>query len=217
MHAAFRLINVEKIADNTRVSPVHLPVHFAVQFQNPLHRQFIGFHSHRFHDGAHGRDLWEPDRFVSQWEFEFICVTGVHPKDSTEQNIANMEQTLREMGAMFDWDAEIKTCHEDYYKWTQWLFLKLYEKGLAYRKEAPVNWCPDCKTVLANEQVVDGKCERCGATVVKKDLTQWFFKITEYAEELLQGLNDLDWPEKTKLMQKNWIGKSTGGEIEKSG
>ena len=124
-----------------------------------------------------------------------------------------MEQTLREMGAMFDWSAEIKTCNEDYYKWTQWLFLKLYEKGLAYRKEAPVNWCPDCMTVLANEQVVNGECERCGSTVIKKNLTQWFFKITDYAEELLQGLDDLDWPEKTKLMQKNWIGKSTGGEV----
>ncbi len=144
----------------------------------------------------------------------YAIKTGIHPKDSTEQNILNMEQTLKEMGAMFDWNAEIKTCNEDYYKWTQWLFLKLYEKGLAYRKEAPVNWCPSCKTVLANEQVTNGECERCGSVVVKKDLTQWFFKITEYAEELLQGLNGLDWPEKTKLMQKNWIGKSTGGEIE---
>ncbi len=144
----------------------------------------------------------------------FAIKTGIHPKDSTEKNIENMEQTLREMGAFFDWNAEIKTCNEDYYKWTQWLFLKLYEKGLAYRKEAPVNWCPSCQTVLANEQVVNGECERCKSTVIKKDLTQWFFKITDYAEELLQGLNDLDWPEKTKLMQKNWIGKSTGGEIE---
>ncbi len=144
----------------------------------------------------------------------YAIKTGIHPKDSTEKNIANMEQTLREMGALFDWNAEVKTCNEDYYKWTQWLFLKLYEKGLAYRKEAPVNWCPSCKTVLANEQVVNGECERCGATVVKKDLTQWFFKITDYAEELLQGLKDLDWPEKTKLMQKNWIGKSIGAEIE---
>ena len=110
--------------------------------------------------------------------------------------------------------VEIKTCEEDYYKWTQWLFLKLYENGLAYRKEAPVNWCPSCKTVLANEQVVNGACDRCGETVVRKNLTQWFFKITDYAEELLQGLKNLDWPEKTKLMQKNWIGKSTGSEIE---
>ena len=144
----------------------------------------------------------------------YAIKTGIHPKDSTEKNIINMEQTLKEMGAMFDWSAEIKTCNEDYYKWTQWLFLKLFEKGLAYRKEAPVNWCPSCKTVLANEQVTNGVCERCNSTVIKKDLTQWFFKITEYAEELLQGLNTLDWPEKTKLMQKNWIGKSTGGEIE---
>ena len=143
----------------------------------------------------------------------FAIKTGIHPKTSTEQNIENMEVTLKEMGAMFDWDAEIITCNEDYYKWTQWLFLKLYEKGLAYRKEAPVNWCPSCKTVLANEQVVNGACERCNSTVIKKDLTQWFFKITDYAEELLQDLNKLDWPEKTKLMQKNWIGKSTGGEI----
>ncbi len=144
----------------------------------------------------------------------FAIKTGIHPKDSTEKNIVNMEQTLKEMGAMFDWSQEIITCNEDYYKWTQWLFLKLFEKGLAYRKEAPVNWCPSCKTVLANEQVNNGECERCGSVVVKKDLTQWFFKITDYAEELLQGLNDLDWPEKTKLMQKNWIGKSSGGEIE---
>lgn len=144
----------------------------------------------------------------------YAIKTGIHPKDSTEKNIANMEQTLKEMGAMFDWSAEIKTCNEDYYKWTQWLFLKLYENGLAYRKEAPVNWCESCKTVLANEQVINGECERCGSTVIKKNLTQWFFKITDYAEELLQGLNGLDWPEKTKLMQKNWIGKSTGGEIE---
>ncbi len=144
----------------------------------------------------------------------YAIKTGIHPKDSTDKNITNMEQTLSEMGAMFDWSAEIKTCNEDYYKWTQWLFLKLYENGLAYRKNAPVNWCESCKTVLANEQVVNGACERCGSTVVKKDLTQWFFKITKYAEELLQGLNGLDWPEKTKLMQKNWIGKSTGGEIE---
>jgi leucyl-tRNA synthetase len=117
------------------------------------------------------------------------------------------------MGAMFDWDYEIKTCMPDYYKWTQWCFLQLYKNGLAYRKEAPVNWCESCNTVLANEQVVDGGCERCGTSVVRKNLTQWFFKITDYAERLLQNLDSLDWPEKTKMMQRNWIGKSTGGEI----
>ena len=143
----------------------------------------------------------------------YAIKTGVHPQDSTVKNIETMERQLKNMGAMFDWSAEIKTCMPDYYKWTQWLFLKLYEKGLAYRKEAPVNWCPSCATVLANEQVTDGQCERCGTQVVKKDLTQWFFKITDYAEELLTGLDQLDWPEKTKAMQKNWIGKSVGGEI----
>ena len=144
----------------------------------------------------------------------YAIKTGVHPKDSTLKNIETMEGQLRAMGAMFDWSAEIKTCTEEYYKWTQWMFLQLYKKGLAYRKEAPVNWCPSCNTVLANEQVVDGKCERCDTPVVRKNLTQWFFKITEYAEELLSGLNSLDWPEKTKNMQRNWIGKSTGCEIE---
>ncbi|MBR6737186.1 MAG: leucine--tRNA ligase [Clostridia bacterium] len=143
----------------------------------------------------------------------YAIKTGVHPEDSTVKNIETMENTLREMGAMFDWSAEIKTCMPDYYKWTQWLFLQLYKNNLAYRKEAPVNWCPDCQTVLANEQVVQGLCERCKSTVVQKDLTQWFFKITDYAEELLTCLDDLDWPEKTKAMQRNWIGKSVGGEI----
>ncbi len=143
----------------------------------------------------------------------YAIKTGIHPKDSTEKNIETMETQLKHMGAMFDWSAEIKTCEEDYYKWTQWLFLQLYKKGLAYRKEALVNWCPSCETVLANEQVVQGECERCGSTVLRKDMTQWFFKITDYAEELLQDLPKLDWPEKTKLMQKNWIGKSTGCEI----
>lgn len=125
-----------------------------------------------------------------------------------------MEQQLKAMGAMFDWSAEVKTCEEDYYKWTQWMFLKLYENGLAYRKEAPVNWCPGCNTVLANEQVQEGCCERCGTPVSQKRLTQWFFRITKYADELLQGLDKIDWPEKTKLMQRNWIGKSVGCEIE---
>ncbi len=143
----------------------------------------------------------------------YAIKTGIHPKDSTEKNIETMEVQLKKMGAMFDWSAEVKTCEENYYKWTQWLFLQLYKKGLAYRKEALVNWCPSCETVLANEQVVGGECERCGATVLRKDMTQWFFKITDYAEELLKDLDGLDWPEKTKLMQKNWIGRSTGCEI----
>ena len=143
----------------------------------------------------------------------YAIKTGIHPQDSTIKNIETMENTLRDMGAMFDWSQEIKTCMPDYYKWTQWIFLQLYKNGLAYRKEAPVNWCQSCQTVLANEQVIQGECERCHNPVIQKNLTQWFFKITDYAEELLQGLDDLDWPEKTKAMQRNWIGKSIGGEI----
>jgi len=119
------------------------------------------------------------------------------------------------MGCMYDWDAELMTCSPEYYKWNQWLFLQLYKKGLAYRKNAPVNWCPNDQTVLANEQVQsDGTCERCGTLVIQKSLTQWFFKITDYAEELLKGLDTINWPEKTKLMQRNWVGRSAGAEVD---
>ncbi len=144
----------------------------------------------------------------------YAIQTGIHPKDSTYKNIKTMEKQLQEMGATYDWDYEVITCDSGYYKWTQWIFLKLYEKGLAYRKKAPVNWCPSCKTVLANEQVVDGACERCHHEVTKRDLTQWFFKITKYAQELLDFIPELDWPEKTKKIQTNWIGRSEGSEIE---
>lgn len=162
-----------------------------------------------------GKNVFQPmgfDAFGLPAE-NYAIKTGIHPKDSTLKNVETMERQLTEMGAMYDWDNEVITCTPEYYKWTQWMFLQLYKKGLAYRKEAPVNWCPSCQTVLANEQVKEGLCERCGSVVTRKNLTQWFFKITDYAEELLDGLDGLDWPEKTKLMQKNWIGKSTGGEI----
>ena len=163
-----------------------------------------------------GYEVFEPmgfDAFGLPAE-NYAIKTGIHPQDSTLKNIATMEKQLQAMGGMFDWDYEVKTCMPDYYKWTQWIFLQLYKAGLAYRKEAPVNWCTSCNTVLANEQVVDGHCERCGSQVVRKNLTQWFFKITVYADELLRDLDKLDWPEKTKAMQRHWIGKSTGGEIE---
>jgi leucyl-tRNA synthetase len=163
-----------------------------------------------------GYEVFEPmgfDSFGLPAE-NFAIKTGIHPLDSTKQNIATMEQQLREMGAAFDWDYELSTCDPEYYKWTQWVFLQLYKNDLAYRKNAPVNWCPSCKTVLANEQVVDGECERCNTEVTKRDLTQWFFKITDYAQELLDKLDGLDWPEKTKKIQKNWIGRSEGAEIE---
>ncbi len=144
----------------------------------------------------------------------YAIKTGIHPKDSTYKNIKTMEKQLKDMGATYDWNFEVITCDPQYYKWTQWIFLQLYKKGLAYRKKAPVNWCPSCKTVLANEQVIDGSCERCHHEVTKRDLTQWFFRITEYAQELLDCIPDLDWPEKTKKIQTNWIGRSEGAEVE---
>lgn len=143
----------------------------------------------------------------------FAIKTGTHPKDSTMKNIEIMRNQLIEMGGMFDWSNEVITCEPEYYKWTQWIFSILYKRGLAYKKEAPANWCPSCKTVLAREQVTQGKCERCGSDVHLKKMNQWFLKITDYAEELLTGLDDLDWPEKTKAMQRNWIGKSEGAFI----
>lgn len=138
---------------------------------------------------------------------------GIPPQKSSADNISKMKSQLTSIGAMFDWDNEVVTSDESYYKWTQWLFLQLYKNKLAYQKTAPVNWCPSCSTVLANEQVKDGSCDRCSSEVTKKDLKQWFFKITDYAEELLSDLDNLDWPQKTKHMQKNWIGKSVGAEI----
>lgn len=134
---------------------------------------------------------------------------GIHPAESTQLAITNMKRQLQEIGAAYDWDREINTSSPDYYKWTQWIFTKLYEMGLAYRKEALVNWCPQDQTVLANEQVIDGQCDRCGTKVDKKALKQWFFKVTDYAEELL-SFDGIEWSEKVKTMQKNWIGKSEG-------
>ncbi len=164
-----------------------------------------------------GYNVFEPmgyDAFGLPAE-NYAIKTGVHPQDSTLKNIEDIREQLKAMGCMYDWKAELMTCVPEYYKWNQWLFLQLYKQGLAYRKKAPVNWCPSCKTVLANEQVQsDGTCERCGTPVTRKDLTQWFFRITKYADALLEGLNKIDWPEKTKIMQTNWIGKSYGTEVK---
>ncbi len=139
---------------------------------------------------------------------------GIHPKTWTYRNIERMRKQLRSMGAMFDWDREVVTCDPEYYKWNQWFFLKFLEKGLAYRKKAPVDWCPTCKTTLAREQVIGEErvCERCGTPVIKRDLEQWFFKITAYAEELLD-FSKLDWPEPVIARQRNWIGRSEGAEV----
>jgi len=139
---------------------------------------------------------------------------GVHPKDWTYKNIDTFRRQFRQWGVEFDWNRELATCDPEYYKWNQWLFIQFFKRGLAYRKAAMVNWCPSCDTVLANEQVVDGACERCGSEVEKRDLTQWFFKITDYAQELLDDLDKLqEWPERVRIMQRNWIGRSEGASL----
>jgi leucyl-tRNA synthetase len=140
--------------------------------------------------------------------------SNVHPRIFTMNNIASWKKTFKKMGIIYDWDREVTTCEPDYYRWTQWIFLQLYKAGLAVRKKAPVNWCPSCSTVLANEQVVDGRCERCSTEVTKKELVQWFFKITDYAQVLLDDIELLTgWPERVKIMQRNWIGRSEGALI----
>lgn len=139
---------------------------------------------------------------------------NIHPAKWTKSNIESMKNQLDSLGLSYDWNREVATSDPDYYKWTQWLFIQFYKNGLAFKKESSVNWCPSCSTVLANEQVVDGKCERCHTPVTKKKLSQWYLKITEYAERLLDGLENMPgWPDKVKLMQKNWIGKSEGADI----
>ena len=139
---------------------------------------------------------------------------GVHPAKSTEANITNIKRQIKQIAAIYDWDMEVNTTDPEFYKWTQWIFVQMFKKGLAYEKEFPINWCPSCKTGLANEEVVNGCCERCGTPVTKKNLRQWMLKITAYAERLLNDLDKLDWPEKVKKMQADWIGKSYGAEVE---
>ncbi|MFM7776093.1 MAG: class I tRNA ligase family protein, partial [Actinomycetota bacterium] len=138
------------------------------------------------------------------------------PSIWTYENINTQKASMRRYACSFDWDRVLYTCDSEYYRWNQWIFLKLYEKGLAYRKNSPVNWCPDCQTVLANEQVIAGLCERCDNPVTKKKLSQWYFKITDYAEKLLDDMKELEgkWPEKVLTMQRNWIGKSVGAEVK---
>lgn len=179
-----------------------------------------------------GNDVFEPmgfDSFGIHSE-NFAIKKGTHPKEQTAKNIKHFTEQLKQLGALFDWDHSVTTSDQDYYKWTQWLFVQLYKKGLAYKGKAPVDWCPSCKTVLADEQVIEGKCERCSTQVLQKELEQWFFKITKYADRLLKNLSCLpaealgpntkvtkemakagiDWTEKTKIAQRNWIGKSEG-------
>ncbi|MBQ8090354.1 MAG: leucine--tRNA ligase, partial [Pyramidobacter sp.] len=143
----------------------------------------------------------------------YAIKTGTHPKVTTEQNIDVFREQIKSLGFSYDWDREVSTCTPDYYKWTQWFFLQMFKKGLAYEAQIPINWCPSCKTGLANEEVKEGHCERCGTQVHRKNLRQWVLKITAYAERLLKDVDKLDWPEPIKIMQRNWIGKSTGAEV----
>lgn len=143
----------------------------------------------------------------------YAIKTGRHPREVTDENIKVFKKQIQALGFSYDWDREVDTTDPDYYKWTQWIFLQIYKKGLAYESELPINWCPSCKTGLANEEVVNGKCDRCGAETTKKLLRQWVLKITEYADRLLEDLEAVDWPEPIKIMQRNWIGKSYGANV----
>lgn len=144
----------------------------------------------------------------------YAIKTGTHPKITTEKNIEHFRKQIKSLGFSYDWDREVSTHSVEYYRWTQWIFLQLYKKGLAYEAETPINWCPDCLTGLANEEVKDGRCDRCGSQVVRKNTRQWILKITEYADELLAGLEELDWSDSLKAMQRNWIGRSEGANVE---
>jgi leucyl-tRNA synthetase len=143
----------------------------------------------------------------------YAIKTGAHPALTTADNINRFREQIKSFGFSYDWEREVDTSAEDYYRWTQWIFLKLYERGLAYEADSPINFCPSCKTGLANEEVKDGLCERCGAKVTRKRIRQWLLKITAYADRLLSGLDGLDWPEPVKLMQRNWIGRSEGANV----
>jgi leucyl-tRNA synthetase len=163
-----------------------------------------------------GKDVFFPvgwDAFGLPAE-NYAIKTGVHPEKTTKQAIKTFRRQIKRLGISYDWANELATCHPEYYQWTQWLFLKFFDKGLAYKKPGMVNWCPSCQTVLANEQVIDGLCERCETPVVQKDLEQWYYRITDYKDELIAGLDKLDWPNATKQHQINWIGRSEGAEID---
>jgi leucyl-tRNA synthetase len=176
---------------------------------------FTGADIHGRFQRLRGAEVFQPigfDAFGIHSE-NFALKVGTHPMELIPRNIERFTQQLRRVGFMYDWDHTVDTTSPEYYRWTQWLFLQLYKAGLAVKKEAPVNWCPGCNTVLANEQVIAGECERCGSAVELRNLSQWFFKITEYSERLLANLEWIDWSDTTKRMQENWIGRSVGAEI----
>ncbi|MCK4554706.1 class I tRNA ligase family protein, partial [Candidatus Parcubacteria bacterium] len=163
-----------------------------------------------------GYDVFEPiglDGFGIHSE-NYAIKIGEHIKDVSERTEKHFYKQLHQIGNAYDWSRTIETYKPNYYKWTQWLFLKMYEKGLAYRKKSSVNWCPSCKTVLSDEQVIGGKCERCDSETEKKQMEQWFWRITDYAEKLLKNLDVIDWSEEVKAIQRNWIGKSEGTKVK---
>ena len=173
---------------------------------------FTGADVHGRFQRLTGKRVFEPigfDAFGIHSE-NFALKQGIHPMDLIPSNVANFTRQLRRIGGMFDWDHTVDTTDPEYYRWTQWIFIQLFNAGLAVRTEAPVNWCPSCMTVLANEQVISGRCERCHTPVEQRRIAQWFFRITEYVERLLDNLEGLDWSETTKKAQKNWIGRSEG-------
>jgi leucyl-tRNA synthetase len=144
----------------------------------------------------------------------YAIANHIHPKDVTKKNVSRFKEQLQSLGYSFDWDREVNTTDPKCYHWTQWIFRKLFEEGLAYKKEMPINWCTSCKVGLANEEVVNGVCERCGSPVVRKVKSEWMLKITEYADKLIDGLDTVDYIERVKVSQKNWIGRSTGAEVD---
>lgn len=201
---------------NNAKNPYFAHVMFPYPSGDKLHvghwYNFAPADSHSRYMRMQGKDVFTPmgfDAFGLPAE-NYAIKTGVHPSQSITENVATMTEQLKRIGCMYDWSAMVNTSSPEYYKWTQWLFAQMYKNDLAYKKEAEVNYCPTCQTVLANEQVWDGKCERCSTEVVLKSFNQWYWKTGKYAQELLDGLENLDWPEKTKLMQQNWIGRSEG-------
>ena len=176
---------------------------------------FTGADVHGRYHRLLGKTVFEPmgfDAFGIHSE-NFALKIGSHPMDLIPSNVKNFTRQLRRIGGMFDWNHSVDTTDPSYYKWTQWIFLQFFKAGLAERKEAPVNWCPSCMTVLANEQVIGGACERCGTPVEQRRIAQWFFRITDYAQRLLDNLDGLDWSETTRKAQSNWIGRSTGAQL----
>jgi len=176
---------------------------------------FTGADVHGRYQRLIGKDVFEPigfDAFGIHSE-NFALKQGVNPMDLTPRNVANFTRQLRRIGGMFDWDHTVNTSDPAYYKWTQWIFVQLFNAGLAERKEAPVNWCPSCMTVLANEQVIGGLCERCDTPVEQRKIAQWFFRITDYAQPLLDNLKSIDWSDTTLKAQENWIGRSEGATL----